>query len=318
MVKKPFPISVTSDRLWNLHELLHFLQDNQDSSIELVVEPEAIDIGRLGIYKLIDLFNFSSVTIHTRNVFEYHDRYHIKLIPNHWLPQIPIIDSSLHDWSEGRVFLALYSRPTAARLAIAAHLNDQYQDLTHLHFRADLSSDNLVQFELDKALAYNPAAMESIGRLVSRLPLLLSSPENYTAFYGYDYNDSLTELYRDILVDVVVESHVVGNTFFPTEKTLRPMWLKKPFIVFASPNFLEYLRQMGFRTFSDFWSEDYDGYQAGDRLSRILTVLDKLAAMSKSDLQQMYWDMQYSLEHNFQLLQNQVYNCQISQLPYDG
>ena len=315
---KPFPISATSDRLWNLHELLHFLQDNQNRDIDLVVEPEAIDIGRLGIYKLIDLFNFRSVTIHTRNVFEYHDRYHIKTISNHWFPQIPIIDSSLHDWSERRMFLALYSRPTAARLAIAAYLNDQYRDLTHLHFRADLSPDNLVQFELDKALAYDPTATESIGRLVSRLPLLLSSPENYTAFYGYDYNDSLTKLYRDILVDVVVESHVVGNTFFPTEKTLRPMWLKKPFIVFASPNFLEYLRQMGFRTFGDFWCEDYDGYEAGDRLSRILIVIDRLAAMSKSDLRQMYWDMQFSLEHNFQLLQNQVYNCQISQLPYDG
>ena len=96
------------------------------------------------------------------------------------------------------------------------------------------------------------------------------------------------------------------------------MWLKKPFVVFASANYLEYLRQMGFRTFGDFWSEDYDGFEAGDRLSRIFAVLDFLAEMNQSDIRQMYWDMQYSLEHNFQLLQTQSYRYQISHLPYDG
>lgn len=315
---KTFPISVTSDRLWNLHALLRFLYDNQHSTIELTVEPEAIDIRRLGVYELIDLFDFESVTIHTRNPFESHDRYHIKHISNHWFPQQPVVSTDLHVWSQRKLFLALYSRPTAARLAIAAHLHDRHRIRSHLHFKADLSPDSLVQFELDKALTYDTKTIGSIGRLIDDLPLVLSSPENYTAFNGYNYADPLTNLYQDILVDVVVESHVVGDTFFPTEKTLRPMWLKKPFIVFASANYLEYLRQMGFRTFSDFWSEDYDGHESGARLSRITTVIDRLSTMSHSELEQMYWDMQYSLEHNFQLLQSQSYNLELSKLPYDG
>jgi hypothetical protein len=313
-----FPISVTSDRLWNLQALLRFLHDNQHSSIELTVEPEAIDIRRLGVYELIDLFDFESVTINTRNPFESHDRYRIKQISNHWLPQKPTISADLHTWSQRKLFLALYSRPTAARLAIAAHLHVQHRALSHLHFKADLTPDNLVQFELDKALAYDTTAVASIGHLIDDLPLLLSSPENYTATHGYDYADTLTTLYQDILVDIVVESHVVGDTFFPTEKTLRPMWLKKPFIVFASANYLEYLRQMGFRTFGDFWCEEYDGYEAGDRLRRITSVIDQLSTMSHSDLEQMYWDMQYSLEHNFKLLQSQSYKLELSKLPYDG
>lgn len=315
---RPFPISVTSDRLWNTHDLLYFLRDNQHRDVQLVVEPEAIDIRRLGIYELIDLFEFHSVTIYTRNPFESHDRYHIRKVTNHWLPQQVVVDPDLHDWSQQRLFLALYSRPTAGRLSIAAYLNDHHHDVTHLHFRADLTEDNLVQFELDKALTYDTSSMESIARLVTRLPLLLSTPERYTSFKGYDYSDPLTTLYRDILVDIVVESHVIGDTFFPTEKTLRPIWLKKPFIVFASANYLEYLRQMGFRTFSDFWCEDYDGYEAGDRLSRILTLIDQLAAMKPSALEQMYWDMQYSLNHNFQLLQSQRYQSNLCRLPYDA
>jgi len=315
---KPFPISVTSDRLWNLHALLRFLHNNQHRTIELTVEPEAIDIRRLGVYELIDLFDFESVTINTRNPFESHDRYHVKQISNHWFPQKPTISTNLHTWSQRKLFLALYSRPTAARLAIAAHLHDQHRDLSYLHFKADLSPDNLVQFELDKALTYDTAAIGSIGRLIDDLPLLLSSPENYTAFDGYNYADRLTTLYQDILVDIVVESHVVGNTFFPTEKTLRPMWLKKPFIVFASANYLEYLRQMGFRTFSDFWPEDYDGYEGGEQLQRILKLINQLAAMPRSKLEKMYWDMQYSLEHNYQLLQSQSYTLNLSPLSNDS
>ena len=92
------------------------------------------------------------------------------------------------------------------------------------------------------------------------------------------------------------------------------MWLKKPFIIFGSSNYLCYLRQMGFRTFGDFWSEDYDGYDGVDRFAKILTLIDSLAKKSAIELEQMYWDMQYTLDHNYNLLQSQTYNKVITQI----
>jgi NADP-dependent 3-hydroxy acid dehydrogenase YdfG len=74
---------------------------------------------------------------------------------------------------------------------------------------------------------------EEIIKLVNNLPILLKPCSNYTPTDGYDYQDPLSEVYKSILVDLVVESHVAGCTFFPTEKTVRPMLMKKPFVVFG-------------------------------------------------------------------------------------
>ena len=92
------------------------------------------------------------------------------------------------------------------------------------------------------------------------------------------------------------------------------MWLKKPFIIFGSKNYLEYLRQMGFRTFSDFWNEDYDGYEGPERFKKILELIDQLAIKSRDELESMYWDMTYTLDHNYRLLNSQSYNTKITEL----
>ena len=79
-------------------------------------------------------------------------------------------------------------------------------------------------------------------------------------------------------------------------------------------NYLDYLRQMGFRTFADFWDEDYDGYEAADRLLKIQSLINLLASKSINELEKMYWDMQYTLDHNYNLLMTQSYHKQIKEI----
>lgn len=306
-----------------MQDFVEFLVSNQHKQICVKSWPEAPCLQHNRIYGLLDNFKFEKVTICTSNPLAEHSKYIIQR-PINWLCHVftssnaAKISTSLHQWNQKKVFLCLFARPTAARLAIASHVYEKYLDRCHVHFSAKIDVDSREQFELDKTLSYDPCYIKPVGNLITRLPLLLGSSDRYSAIHGYDYSDPLTKLYKDIFIDLVVESHVAGETFFPTEKTLRPMWLKKPFIVFASANYLEYLRQMGFRTFSDFWSEEYDGYEAGDRLRKILQLIDQLSGMSRGHLEQMYWDMQYSLEHNFQLLQSQSYRLELSKLPYDS
>ena len=122
-----------------------------------------------------------------------------------------------------------------------------------------------------------------------------------------DFTQQLESLYPNILIDIVAETWVAGRTFYLTEKTIRPMLLKKPMIVMGSRDTLDYLHQMGFKTFNDFWDEDYDGYAEGDRYNKILHLLKKLNNMSVAQLAQMYQEMQPILEHNLGLLENQNY-----------
>ena len=306
-----FSVSCTSDKIWNITDLVGFLAANQNTAIELKIEPEAICLRNLGLYDLLDKFKFTNVKIRTWNPLEKHSRYTIHLRgTNFWFERTADINPVLHTWNLQSVFFCFYHRPTAARLGLAAYAYNQHNADSLIHF----SATDPVDFELDKLLQWDTSSAANSASLLTKLPLLLGSSQGYTKTDGYYYTDPLTDLYRNILVDVVVESHVTGHTFFPTEKTVRPMLLKKPFIVFGSRDYLEYLRQMGFRTFSDFWAEDYDGYEHRDRLLKIQKLLDSIASKSRVELEQMYWDMQYTLDHNYNLLMTQTYNKQITEL----
>lgn len=310
-----YRVGCTSDKIWNMPGLIRYLSTNQGKSITLQIDPEAVCLRTVGVYDLLDCFRFQSVKILTRNPFESHDLYTIVHGQfDMWFYHQPQISVDLQAWNGKRVFLCLYGRPTAGRLALAAWLGEKCPDISHIHFSTGIEPDDLEQFELDKLLSYDHNMIEPVGKMIGRLPLLMGTSERRTAFHGYDYGDPLTKLYQDILIDVIVESHVKGLTFFPTEKVIRAMWMKKPFVLFASRNFLDYLHQMGFRTFSDFWSEDYDGFEGRDRLVRICKLLDHLAALDKKSLMSMWLDMQYSLEHNFNLLKNKQYLSQVTQI----
>jgi len=310
-----FCVSATSDKIWNYTELIHFLSANQNKKIQIDIVPEAICLHNLGLYQLLDCFSFEQVDITTWNPLETHNVYNVNCKgKNFWFNQVVNVDKDLQQWNLNKIFLCLYHRPTAARLGIASYVEQRYSDNTHIHFSTTVDLDSVPQFELDKLLSWCPANISAAGRMIQQLPLKLGSTEYYTAFNGYNYADPLTKLYQDILVDLVVESHVAGNTFFPTEKTIRPMLLKKPFVIFGSKDYLAYLRQMGFRTFSDFWDEDYDGYLGKERYLRIIKLIDHIATLSREQLETMYWDMQYTLDHNYQLLADKKYNTNIVSL----
>ena len=309
-----FKLGCTSDQIWNLHELVDYLAKNQNKTVDIAISPEAICLDAIGLYRVLDSFNFKQVKIYTDNPFERHDKYSIITRGINWLNNIETIDPGLHTWSLNKKFFCFYHRPTAGRLGIASYIFENYQHLAHIQFSVSTTADNLEQFELDKLLSYDVNSIKAAGELIKKLPLLVASPDRYTPRDGYYFDDPLTNFYQDILVDLVVESHVDGNTFFPTEKTTRPMWLKKPFVVFASKDYLCYLRQMGFMTFNDFWDESYDGYEGRERYIKILELIDFIANKSSTELQDMYWAMQYVLDHNYNLMANQSFNNTVEKI----
>lgn len=82
-------------------------------------------------------------------------------------------------------------------------------------------------------------------------------------------------------IDIVFETFTVGNTFAPTEKLIRSLITEKPFIVFAAPDYLQRLQQIGFKTFNTLWDESYDQYQLIDRYQRMLELIRHLATLKK-------------------------------------
>jgi hypothetical protein len=112
--------------------------------------------------------------------------------------------------------------------------------------------------------------------------------------------------YNHIFIDVVCEKMVTGQTFFPTEKTARPLATKTPFLIMASPNYIKNLRSIGFKSFSKFWDESYDYQQGVQRIESIQRIIDDLAKLPMNELQNMYDEMLPILEHNHKTYQELI------------
>jgi hypothetical protein len=90
-----------------------------------------------------------------------------------------------------------------------------------------------------------------------------------------------------------------------TEKVFRPIICCRPFILISSPGALKYLKDYGFKTFNDFWPEDYDDIlDHNERLKRILEIIDYIGNLSEFEIHQMLDKMKEILLYN----RNYFYN----------
>ena len=100
------------------------------------------------------------------------------------------------------------------------------------------------------------------------------------------------------MVEIVCETCYNGNTFFPTEKTWRPILLETPFIVQGPQWYLHRLRDLGFQTFDRWWDEGYTEDPANWQNTEIKKVIDSIGKLTIEQLQEMYTEMKPVLAHN--------------------
>jgi hypothetical protein len=309
-----FAIIPADNFIWNHKELLDFLIANQGRSIELSTNAEGCCADAVGLYTILDQFQFESVNIKTANPLERHPVYNIEIDHGGFLYVEKHIDSGYHTWNQRYYFGTIYARPLWHRIGIATHLKTQYPEKSTVGFIADASEINKrALFEIQQLWNCDPATAADFLTQANTLPWRHDMIGQYRPGRpnSSGYIEETLELYQDFLIDIVAESFTSGNCCFITEKTVRPMAMKKPFIAMAPDNYLDYLHQMGFKTFNDFWSEDYDGFTGADRYAKILTLIDEIATKSRSELLSMYQKMQNILDHNYNLLLSTQYNKDI-------
>lgn len=315
-----FTIIPADSFIWNKLDLLKFLENNQHQNIFISTRQEGCCLKSIGLYDILDLFEFKSVTIESNNIFEKHDKY--KIVGSKFFKFFEITDSytQYHYWNQKKIFGAFYNRPIWHRIGLASELQYEYDNNSLINFRSNPHDDDARQFfELQRLFEVSPNSVKKFFQIANKFPIQLEPVDGYTVgATTKQHTDQLCQFYPDIFVDIVAETFVNGETFFVTEKTVRPILLKKPFIVMGPKNFLIHLRQMGFKTFHDFWDEDYDGFdnrfrrQANFKYTKILQVIEFLNSKSKNELEDMYSSMKDILDHNYNLLITQTYNKNLS------
>ena len=100
----------------------------------------------------------------------------------------------------------------------------------------------------------------------------------------YNTNRDLLTHYGKFDIELVAETYTLGTTFFPTEKTVRPIVGLKPFVIYGPIDHLKNLKKLGFKTYDDFWDESYDQYQGVERWKKIQQVIDQILQMPTADV----------------------------------
>ena len=103
-------------------------------------------------------------------------------------------------------------------------------------------------------------------------------PSQANACASADFN---TEDYRSTEIEIVLETLFDDDRLHLTEKSLRPIACRQPFILAATHGSLQYLRDYGFRTFDSIWNETYDTIEDPyQRMQAILRTMREIIAWS--------------------------------------
>jgi len=110
------------------------------------------------------------------------------------------------------------------------------------------------------------------------LPLVLDNP-NFSRYPMEHSVDPVKHLYENSLVNIITETYFFSNIIHITEKTYKPIAFMQPFILVAAAGSLQHLKDMGFKTFGDFWDESYD--QELDDKQRFSDILALIKSISE-------------------------------------
>ena len=110
--------------------------------------------------------------------------------------------------------------------------------------------------------------------------------------------------YNDYFIEIVAETDTLTTNWI-TEKTVKNLYIGKPFIVMGGPGLLDKIRSFGFQTFSPWIDESYDtitnNYQ---RLAAIKQEIDRIANKTDVEIQQMHQQLLPIFEHNRKTYRN--------------
>jgi len=108
------------------------------------------------------------------------------------------------------------------------------------------------------------------------------------------------QFYLNTCIHLVTETSFEHNELFFSEKIIKPILNFQPFIVFGPFGYLEELKNLGFKTFSDFWDEGYDDVKLPkDRYFKIMNLVYYLNSKSIEELNNLYQKVKSICVYNY-------------------
>lgn len=167
---------------------------------------------------------------------------------------------------------------------------------------------SFVQTSALKKSYYNKSDIDAMINLYNRLPLntfpelLQEENINYHHLKWFWLPNPMH--YSRAFIDISCETYneregPYPNNLFITEKICKPLFAKRPFICSANPGLYEELRKLGFKTFDRWWDESFaEDFNIKLHIDKIIRVIKSVDDMSVRECNQMWNEMQETLQHN--------------------
>jgi len=212
-------------------------------------------------------------------------------------------------------FVCLIKRYKLERCMLFILLNNRNL-INQGHISFTSSEDDPPWLEITKEL-YNsfPGLSYEIDQLdpdtENKIPLQLDEVDRHTTNrYLYDFHTGLDTFYVNSYFSLVLETNFSRkHGLMVTEKIIRAIVNRHPFIVVGPDHYLALLRLLGYKTFSGIIDESYDlETNHENRLVKITNEVDRLCNLTGTDLQDFLIKSQEICEYNFQRFVNNTDN----------
>jgi len=148
----------------------------------------------------------------------------------------------------------------------------------------------------------------------SQFPLKLNieGHENQTSIKKEDlilfqksYFSLVTETY---FFTTTYPGDIDEQTIFFSEKIFKPIIMKHPFVLVSRPHSLEYLKKLGYRTFSPFIDESYDNIDNDEeRLLAIVREVSRMNNFTSDEWIKWQTNIKPIIEHNYNIISSRKY-----------
>lgn len=299
--------------IWNLEFLIVDLikEFEETGSIVIDLNNEGPDAAELGLYDLLDYvcdkykIDKTCVLIRTSNLLEKHPEYQIIFVyPLCILMEAQKFakqyDYTHKNFNNIKHFGLFIGRSNWLRLWLSSELFSKYRSQTLQTFLYSSTSDfHKLHLGFDQLVneLQGLCDFQSITNLISMSPVTVEPVDQFPILMPAHLD--IAKHYDKFFVELVSETYTSGCSFFPTEKTWRPLLCKTPFMIQGPVDFLKNLRRLGFQTFGEFWDESYDEDGSILGTQTILNNVKMLSAMPIKELQSMYNHMRPILDHNY-------------------
>lgn len=111
-----------------------------------------------------------------------------------------------------------------------------------------------------------------------------------------------TGIYNQTAYSVVTETNTSGVFHLFTEKIAKPILGRRLFVVFAGQGYLQSLKNLGFKTFSDVIDESYDDIL--DSTTRWKLAFEQIQNLCNQNQHEVLAKIRHIVDHNYNLLMN--------------